>query len=819
MQRREFGRFSTAAALLAGILLAGTLVAPDPARAADKVFGNNGFEAGLTGWHQSHGTGGISASAVHAHRGVASARLDDASTTTPVGLESAPIAATAGTGYRAYASVWLESGTADFYLRFSDSTGTILGSQHTLLSAPAAGWRRIAVKATAPAATTRVTALLYSGVASTGTAYWDDILITVAGVTDLGYQPTNSAPNATTFGVGADQNKIFGVYAGTATAAPRLAVIDANTDAVVETDPLPGALGGWAATTATDGAVYLGTYASGQLFRYAAGTVTDLGQPIAGENYVWCLAAGANKKVYGGTSNQAGYFKYDGGSFTTIGPKPAAPGAQYVRAIANDPVANVTYLGLGTDQARLLRYDNTGAVATVDLLSSQDKALGTTVGGLTWTGGRLFANINGTLLVYAVTATGVATKEATIPGVAFPISDARGGAVYLVAGGELKRYDIATRTVTSTGVAMALAPTRLGWVTLSGDTTFPSTAETLVVVGGLDNRTHTLKYAPATGAFRDREVIGTPEQPVQVSAVGADPDGAVYTGGMVTGGVAQYDPMNGISAFQPGLHQADRILAANGKVYFATYPNASLYEQDPAGTWAPKLLAAAPGQDRPMALAGADDGAVFMGTVAPYGRYDGSVTMWRPGATPVTWSVDQSVTALAYRDGVLYAGTSLRGGLGSAAPANPPARDATLYAYDASTGAQLAAYHLPAVVGKVWWSITALAVFQGKLWGIAEGYLFTLEPGAVKPTLVRKLYDVNTLGTATAAWHDAELVTDPQDPGVLFGAVGDALFALDPAGVKTNLMTGSTVDGLAVDGYGNLYYYDYLGGRLYRYAP
>ena len=219
-----------------------------------------------------------------------------------------------------------------------------------------------------------------------------------------------------------------------------------------------------------------------------------------------------------------------------------------------------------------------------------------------------------------------------------------------------------------------------------------------------------------------------------------------------------------------------------------------------------------------MALAGAADGSVAMGTVAPYGRYDGSVTLWRPGGTPVTRPVDQSVTALAYSGGLLYAGTSLRGGLGSAPPAGAPAKDATLYALDPASGAVRAEYHLPAVTDKVWWSITALAAFDGKLWGIAEGYLFSLAPGATKPTLVRKLADVNTTGTATAAWHDAELITVPGDPGHLYGALGDTLFTLDTAGVKTDLYTGSTLDGLTVDGYGNLYFYNYLTGRLYRYA-
>jgi len=119
----------------------------------------------------------------------------------------------------------------------------------------------------------------------------------------------------------------------------------------------------------------------------------------------------------------------------------------------------------------------------------------------------------------------------------------------------------------------------------------------------------------------------------------------------------------------------------------------------------------------------------------------------------------------------------------------------------------------------VWWSITALTAFNGKLWGIAEGYLFTLAPGATTPTLVRKLADVDTLGTATAAWHDAELIGVPGDSAHLYGALGDALFTVDTAGVRTDLFTGTTVDGLTADGYGNLYFYNYLTGRLYRYAP
>jgi len=53
----------------------------------------------------------------------------------------------------------------------------------------------------------------------------------------------------------------------------------------------------------------------------------------------------------------------------------------------------------------------------------------------------------------------------------------------------------------------------------------------------------------------------------------------------------------------------------------------------------------------------------------------------------------------------------------------------------------------------------------------------------------------------------------------LYGALGDALFTVDTAGVRTDLYSGTTLDGLTVDGYGNLYFYNYLTGRLYRYAP
>ncbi|WP_188188436.1 hypothetical protein [Nonomuraea sp. SYSU D8015] len=813
---------------VATALLAALLAVPfTPAQAADLRIVNDGFDDGLTGWSGSHTAGGVDAVTWD---GRTTARVTDTDPAAAYGRESVPgLPASAGTRYTLHAEVWADSGAAHLYLRFRDASGGLLAGGANA-SATGRRWNRVTASGVAPAGTATVSALIYSGVADVGTAYWDEVLIT-KDVTDLGVQIVSTVPNATTFAGGS----AYALYTGTADVNPQLAVIDLATERVTRKIVIPDTsatptVGGWAAATATDGSVYLGTYPNSKLYRHVPGqsTVTDLGRAEGGYSFIWDLEPGAGGKVYGGTYNDGRYFKYDDGAFTTIGNQPIVAGAQYVRSLAHDPDANATYLGTGTNAA-LVRFDN--VTGRVDSLLPAAYAHNSMVGGLTWTGGRLFAWIDRTLLVLRVVRNAdgshAAVTDAAITDVDLHHSPARDGKVWLVKDGLLHSYDVGTRSVQATSVRPGLDVTGYTW---SGGT--------LVGLGAAVDGTRIFKYDPASGQWSTRVVSGTPELPAAINALGAGPDGRIYTGGYLTGGNGVYDPLRGDEKDgQPdtrtltGLNQTDSLLTHDGRLYIGVYPSARLYRHDPAGSWPPTLLYTGgeagdkaddcepgkgpPPQDRPYALAGGPDGAVYMGTVPKYGKRSGALTVWKEGTAGRTVCVvpNQSVVSLAYAGGRLFGGTSTRGALG-VDPVYAPGASATLFSYDAAAGA-VRLHPLPLTAPK---AVTALTEVDGELWGLAGGSLFTLDPATPGTITAKRLFpDPDYAARPSLAWRDGVLLTVPQDPGHVYGTLGDQIFKIAKSTkVLTVLRTDPGMEGLTADGYGNLYYK--INERLHRLA-
>ncbi len=780
-------------------------------------LGNEGFDNGLIGWSGSHTAGGVEAVTWD---GRTTARITDTSATNAYGRESLPgLPAVAGARYSAYATVWVESGKAELYLRFRNSTGSLLGIAN---SGEISGnqWRTVTAAGRAPAGTATVSALIYSGVSNVGTAYWDEVLIS-KDVTDLGVQIESTVPNATTFAAG----RAYSVFTGTADANPQVAAIDLATETVTRKITLPDTVthptvGGWAAATATDGSVYLGTYPNAKLYKYVPGeaTITDLGKAEGGNSVVWELEPGAHNEVYGGTSDDGRFFKYENGAVTTL-LAPATTNATYVRSLAHDPVANVSFLGTGSNAA-LIRYDH--ATKTTTNLLPAAYAHNSMVGGLTWTGNRLFAWIDRTLLVLQIVGT-QAVIETSITDVDLHHSPARDGRVWFVKDGLLHSYDVATKAVQATTARPGLDATGYTW--FNG---------TLVSIGASIDGTRIFKYNPETGAWTSRVVPGTPVLPAAINALGAGPDGKIYTGGYLTGGTGVYDPLRGnADTSKPdretlnGLHQTDSLMAHNGKLYVGVYPSAKIYSYAPGDAWPPKLEYTGgsagnkahdcepgqgpPPQDRPYALIGGPGGTVYMGTVPKYGKRSGALTVWKDGTAGQTLCVvpNQAVVSLAYADGKVFGGTSTRGALGT----NPVYIDApaTLFSYNTSTGT-IAQHPLPFTTR----AVTALAEVDGQIWGLAGGRLITFDPANTVAITAKQLFDEPDYANKhSRAWRDGVLLTVANDPANVYGTFGDQIFRISKSTkAMTVLHTAPGTEGLMADKYGNLYYR--IGERLYR---
>lgn len=806
-----------------------------PAFAADKLITNHSFESGTSGWTQTYGAGDpdgtISASTEQADVGSQSLKIVDNDPAVGFGMESARLTAAAGETYIAYANVYVSSGSADLYIRYYNSSNTYLTGGFTSVSSPTGQWITVQTKLVAPANTAKVAVLLYSNNANTGTAYWDEVMLT-KDFTNLGVQVYDAGPNGTTFGIGPNAHKAFAAVTGSEGYLPKLEVIDTNTESVLSAVTFPGAstnpTGAWGAATSTDGSVYFGAYSNGHLYKHTPGTttVTDLGQASSGETVIYDLTAGESGKVYGGTYDSAAFFKYTPtGGFAQIGTKPFLAGTQYVRALAFDATHDVAYLGVGPN-ASVLRFDIvTGE--TTNILPAAYSSI-SLPGSIDYAGDRVFVNIGGTMVVLKVTENpdgsfNSVTQEAASVSTS-NVSPERGGKVYWASQGELYEYDIASKTATNLHKAADGRVKRFGWVTLADQTNFPG--ETLVGIAANNNQTYILKYNPQNGAHRYVQVSGAAKIPGALNMIATAPDGSIYTSAYLTGGLGVYKPIRGDgndgteeTMFSP-ITQIDKMAAYNGKMYIGAYPGGNLHEYDPTQPWVagptgnPRLLVSTGvnGQDRPKAIA-FGGGQVFMGTTAKTGAMDGALTEYNlaTGASSVHVGIvnDQSVIALAYYGSKVYGGTTVRGGYAT----TPTTTDAKLFVFDPATDTDTE-YSLPVSGIK---AVTELIVVGTKLWGFADGYLFVFNPANNTFEYFQQKFTDVTYGTA-GTYRDADLVLVDKDPNYIYGTIKNTyLFKINiSTKAVTNILT-SGADMLAPDGYGNLYY-KYNGTELWRYA-
>ncbi|MEU9835760.1 PQQ-binding-like beta-propeller repeat protein [Streptosporangium sp. NPDC048047] len=600
----------------------------------------------------------------------------------------------------------------------------------------------------------------------------------------------------------------------------RLNAVDPATGEVLARYDLPGAGGSYAVEATPAGDVYVGSYGDGRLYRWTeAGGVQDLGRPIASDDFVWSLAAGPDGTVYGGTSPGGRLFAYNPATgFRDYGR--LSPTHDYTRSIAVHD--GTIYVGTEAPAAVLAVDAATGSVRSLPTPGGLDPA-GKWAYDVNVSGDHLYVRFGdaspGSLRVYDLAAGAWTDTLDAAHGLDVSAPDERGG-VYLVKSGELVRYDPATRAVTSTGMPITgrVANSRgIGWAELGIDG-YPGRSLVGLLWRGLEFR-----YNPQTGAksFVQTDIPG---EPIDITAIAEGPDGRVYTGGFLNGGFAALDPVTGAREEFHTFSQSEAMTSHAGKLYVGAYPQARVYAYDPALPWnsteyspspepgpaanpARLFDFAADKQIRPRALVSAGR-YLAAGTMPDLGRLGGVLAIWDPATgglkhTERNLIKDQSIVSLAYRDGVLYGGTSIYGGQSATEPTQTEAR---LFAWSVAENRLL--WDIVPAPGKP--AIPALTFDdRGRLWGIAGGEVFSVE--------VRARRVIGRVALSDSRSAGGQLAFDPVDR-LLYGThAGRELFSLDPRSLRHVTLKKGAFQHLAVHSSGDVHFAE--GPRLYRYRP
>lgn len=814
-----------------GVVLAAQAVpAGASAEAPEDPVGpaNGGFEepvvaAGVPGWESRGGDLG-SATVVDepVFAGSQSLRLEDPADDAAFGLMSTAMAVQAEHTYQLSLQTFVERGMPTVYVYFYDAAGgqVDVSYQH-LEDAPTGQWAPAALDLTVPEGATSAAVYLYSSIGRVSTYYVDEVRLSyVRGpleVDELGVAFYSPNVRLAATDLLADGTRVGYLFSDGEPVS--LTMVDLSTGEILDTHDFDGYSIGASIVVAHDDRVYLSVRGpnDGTLWRYdpASGTLDRLAGRIAGERMLRSLVI-EDGILYGSTYPNAKVFSYDlvTGQVRDYGS--VVDDGSY--AWGFDMVDGELWVGTGA-VPHLMRLDpDTGQIVEIPL---PDQVVETAdfITRVEQVGDHVLVSYSpsgaGNTAVYdLVSAQWLDVGERTTGSWTSPAAD---GTVYYVDGDTISGFQPATGAqvaidLTDSGIADELGDTNE--LALFAEGLDGSPGETLV---GIRSDGNIWRYQLSSGAGDVLEV-GLRGAPATVHSVGTGADGDLYFGAYLSAGVmARVDVQTGTLEQLSGPTQADSITAAPGnRTVIATYPGAKFYVARSNQPWDwgdnPQHLFSLGrdqnGQDRPVSMVAAGPW-VAAATIPNYGELGGALTLFHPanGRHEVHRNIvpDQSITVLAHRDGVLYGGTSIHGGLSS----TPTQEEAELFAWDVP-GDRLLTHTVVVPGAEV---IHALAFdSDGDLWGLADNGVFfeyDVSTGEVLRT-------VATSATVRNDWGRlSELYLYPD--GTFYGDAGGQLFHFDPQTEEFTTLVADDAYHSVLASDGSIYFSDRT--TIYRYQP
>jgi len=586
--------------------------------------------------------------------------------------------------------------------------------------------------------------------------------------------------------------------------------VDLDANRLVKALPLPEGKSAWSHTIAPDGRVYIGVSDGGAiLHRYDPenGTIEQLGTAVSEAKSIWSLTTDARGNVYGGTFDQGKVFQYNPatGQFRDYGVM--LEGRDYVRSIAYHD--GYVYAGIGSIGDIVKLNVETGEKTLIPLKPIKGVQQYPFVYGLDARGDYLFAFLSGDgkaiYIIYDL-KNGQWLEEEYWGAAGLRVSPAYNEKVYFLQNKELMAWDMATHEAVSTGIPYGSSLRNSGWIELEDDPGFANPVLATIHYGG-----SVALFDVEAGKLTTR-LPGIQGSALSIHSLEKGPGGKLYMSGYTAATAAVYDPaLAQSSTFTMG--QAESIGISGSKVYYGEYPGASIHMYDTALSLQPdaakplqnpvKLLQIGEAQDRPYVNT-FGDGKAFFGTIPSYGEVGGALAVFEESDPQGTLRVHrnivpgQSIVGLAYRDGLIYGSTTIRGGLDSVTPETK----AKMFIWDVAAEQKIAEWE-PDIPGmaKAPIMISGLTFDQdGLLWAAADGALFAIDPQTKAIVKSKQIFSgVQNYGM----WRPIHIRF--AEDGLMYADLYGKLIAVDP-GTLAHVDSGIATSLFDIGDDGRIYY-------------
>ncbi|WMT40866.1 hypothetical protein RE628_27915 [Paenibacillus sp. D2_2] len=505
-------------------------------------------------------------------------------------------------------------------------------------------------------------------------------------------------------------------------------------------EPIPNTDCCWGMCSAENGDVYLSGISDGLLYRYSSDGLQAIG-PNPSDLWVWQLFS-THGKVFGGTYPGAKVFEYDigTGAFRDYGI--VKDGQDYVRGITAD--GQWIYAGIGATKHLVRIHRTTGELEELQLEGiSGSQGF---VDRIWVIEGYLFVSCNYTEMRVFHLGSLAHVDTFSFDNMLVEPNDRYPGRVYFKHGRKLCYWDIAQEDWNETeiqtlpeGRAKAMEWVHANDLPDSMEGQVDGSGEPVLALVTVNAQVAIIRLVDNRVMVRNLEIE---PQPILIHCLETGDDGKLYIGGYQRG-FSLFDPdTDTIERTFELFPQPEGMTFLDGIAYLGTYTHAHMFRFDPHRPidfgfkpehnpgWIGEL---GHSQDRPFAMT-RGGGRVFAGTVPDYGLRGGVLAMYDPAVG--TWEVypdivsEHSIQGVAYKDGLIYGGTSIWGGLGTA-PAEGPAR---MFIWDVAKRTKIAEFvpdipdmdMPPCMIGGL------SAGPDGLIWGAIDGTLFAMDPATTR---------------------------------------------------------------------------------------
>ena len=440
---------------------------------------------------------------------------------------------------------------------------------------------------------------------------------------------------------------------------------------------LENATGSWAISVTSDNRVYIGTYVNGGLYRYdpKKEVLETLFETITGAKFIFDLKSDNENNVYGGTWPNCALFKYNGNEERLDFLKEnIVENENYVRNIAVDKEKKVIYASIQSHAHIIEVNEKTGEKKNI-LPEEYSNEVNCRIIGYKENKLAVYASKAKQLFILDTTTKEI-TKKVDIENIENTIPTNSNSENF-----KFGRIEIGLAIINFEKDEFYLIKSE--------------TNEILINAWAMDEGSKIL-YTSFEGIIYSYSIVNAktekldiviPKKEIEIRQI-HEYKNKLYGGGYLKGGTFIYDIEKNVSIQFDGVGQSEGLITNRDKLYIGKYPGAYIYEYDLIKEWDieynPKELFNLKNkfnQDRPFAMEVYSD-VLFIGTIPNYGSTKGALTICKLDSKKFTvlenFIDNQSIVSLKAKNGILYGGTTVCGGLGS----HSKTESGTLFAYD-----------------------------------------------------------------------------------------------------------------------------------------